>query len=92
MCRSVERYPRCKTQEQDRPSSFVYAAAAAAAAAVVASAAAHLVPIAAAPFPSMYSTLSSSASCCRTFLRALPCCWCSLNEMRALIPARSRML
>ena len=41
-----------------------------AAAAVVGSAAAHLVPTAAAPFPSMYSALSS-ASCCRTFLRAL---------------------
>ena len=42
-----------------------------AAASVVASAAAHLVPTAAAPFPSMYSAFSSSASCCRTFLRAL---------------------
>ena len=41
-----------------------------AAAAMVASAAAHLVPTVAA-FPSMYSALSSSASCCRTFLRVL---------------------
>ena len=40
------------------------------AAAVVASAAAHLVPIAAVAFPSMYSALSSSASCSRTFLQA----------------------
>ena len=36
-----------------------------------ASAAAHLVPTAVAAFPSMYSALSSSASCCRTFRRAL---------------------
>ncbi|KAL7399690.1 hypothetical protein ABVT39_000316 [Epinephelus coioides] len=42
-----------------------------AAAAVVASAAAQLVPTAATAFPSMYSALSSSDSCCRTFLRAL---------------------
>ena len=34
-----------------------------AAAAAVGSVAAHLVPTAAAPFPSMYSALSSSASC-----------------------------
>ena len=48
--------------------AFVFMSAGAA---VVASAAAHLVPTATAPFPSMYSALSSSASCCRTFLRAL---------------------
>ena len=41
------------------------------AAVVVASTAAHLVPTAAATFPSIYSALSSSASCCRTFLQAL---------------------
>ena len=61
-----------------------------AAVAVVGSTAAHLVPPAAAPFPSMYSALSS-ASCCRTFLR-VSCCCCSLNKMQALIPARLRML
>ena len=61
-------------------------------AAVVASAAVHFVPTATAPFPSMYSALSSSDSCCRTFLRALLLLVDSLNKIRALIPARSRML
>ena len=42
-----------------------------AAAAVVGSAIAHLVPPATASLPSMYSALSSSVSCCRTFLWAL---------------------
>ena len=39
--------------------------------AVVGSAAAHPLRTAAAPFPSMYSALSSSIGCCSTFLRAL---------------------
>ncbi|XP_030253530.1 sorting nexin-7 isoform X1 [Sparus aurata] len=61
-----------------------------AATAAVASAAVHLVPTAAAAFPSMYSALSSAASCCRTFLQALLLLVHSLNKMQALIPARSR--
>ena len=52
----------------------------------------YLVPSATAPFPSKYSALSSAASCCRTFLRALLLLVHSLNKMRTLIPAWSRML
>ena len=54
-----------------------------AAAAVVGSAAAHLVPTVR---PS--ARLSAAAGLSSGF----SCCWCSLNKMRTLIPARSRML
>ena len=60
-----------------------------AAAAVFASAAAHLVPQPLSPpcfLPS--APLSAAAG----LSSKLSCCWCFLNKMRALIPARSRML
>ena len=60
-------------------------------AAVVASAAAHLVPTAAAHFPSCILPSAPLAVAAR-ISSGLSCCWCSLNEMWALIPARLRML